>query len=275
MQVALTVKLCGVARPELFPFIDNPGPKSLEIACQSLAKMGALDEEGKVTNIGRAINEFPLDPYSAFCLYNIVSEPETLQRDVVTIIAIINSDGFYEPVGKEFGRREAEHRRQFTVPNSDHLTKLAVFYKFVEAQNKREFCKHFGLKRKSLDNIVLVRDQLLSILEKVTAAVREGRWGGSQKAVLKNKSAGELLGAIRTNFSVDRKRVLFLLKQSFFTRTAELVGFGEYRLRNSHLKVKIHPESVLFSSQSRPSEVVFNTLVSTSRLYISNVSAVI
>lgn len=275
MQVALTVKLCGVAKPESFPFIDNPGQKSLEIACQSLTKMGALDEEGKVTIIGRAINEFPLDPYSAFCLYNIVHESDALQRDVVTIIAIINSDGFYEPVGREFGRREAENRRQFSVSNSDHLTKLNVFYKFVESQNKKEFCKHFGLKRKSLDNIVLIRDQLLSILEKVTSLVKEGKWNPSQKAVQKNQSVGELTSSIKTNFSVDRKRLLFLLKQSFFTKTAELVGFGEYRLRNSQLKVKIHPESVLFSSQTRPTEVVFNTLVSTSRLYISNVSAVI
>lgn len=268
MGVCLSLKLLGVGRPESFPFIDNPGKQSLTLASLNLTKMGALDDKGEVTAVGKAIHEFPLDPYSAFCLFNLLTEPDQLRHDVVTVIALLSQDSFFVPEGPASGRRLAENRGQWRVPMSDHLTKLNLFYRFVESKNKKEFCRHFGLKRKSLDNIALVRLQLLDILERM----RLGHLASS--TTRKNPSPHQALESIIPHFEFDRQGILRVLKKSFFTRLATLVGHGEYSIQGSALRAKIHPESVLFASREKPAQVLFHSLASTSRLYISNVSAV-
>lgn len=273
-MVCLTLKIYNIKDPCTFPFIDNPGAKSFELASQSLIKMGALDMDGEITKIGRIIHEFPVDPYSSFCLYNLLGESELIQNDVITIIAIVSSDSFYLSVGKDKNRSEAVNRKQFHISNSDHLTKLNLFYKFVSAQNKREFCKHFGLKRKSIDNILLIRDQLQTILRRIYESDTGNGNFGVGKGVSKNRTPGELISEVKVNYIFDRTKILNILKRSFFTKIAEMTNFGEYRLKNTAVKAKVHPESVVFGSFTKPKEVVFNSLVNTSKMYINNVSEV-
>lgn len=275
MMTCLTLKIYNIPDPSKFPFIDNPGERSFSIAIQSLTKMGALDEYGLVTQVGRIVHEFPLDPYSSFCLYNLFPENDTIKRDVVTIIAIMSVDNIYLSFGKNKNKSEADNRKQFHVQNSDHLTKLNLFYKFVTAQNKKEFCAHFGLKRKSLDTIILVRDQLMNTMHRIGESLTKSNFSGGKKQVYdKNKTAGELLPEIVVNFVFDKTKILNILKRSFFTKIAELTNFGEYRLKNTAVKAKIHPESVVFLNKNRPKEVVFHSLVNTSKMYINNVSQI-
>jgi hypothetical protein len=88
----------------------------------------------------------------------------------------------------------------------------------------------------------------------------------------KNVTPAKAIELVSPSFDFDRSTILGILKKSFFNRVATLVGHGEYRVHGSAIRAKIHPESVLFAAKEKPSQVVFHSLVSTSRLYINNVS---
>lgn len=45
-----------------FDYMDPPAPETLMRALEELNYLGALTDEGKLTQIGARMSEFPLDP---------------------------------------------------------------------------------------------------------------------------------------------------------------------------------------------------------------------
>lgn len=277
MLIILNLKANGVLNPQKFKFVDSPGGAAFHFATEALLKMGAINEDGIVSAMGRVMLDFPVDPFSAFCLANVIQENETIQNDIVTIIAILNAENFFLSLGREKGQREGENRKRFVISNSDHLTKLNIFYKYCEAKNKKEFCQIFGLRKKTLENCLMIREQLNEILQRIKARM-EGPNSQEERrpyVVAKNISILKALENVKINYSFDRDKIIRILQRSFFTRIAQLDHHGEYVINHINLRVKIHPESVIFAQRVKPKKIVFNTIINTSKLYVSNASEVL
>ena len=58
----LTMKAIGINVLLSFDFMDPPAPQALISAMEQLYNLGALDEEGLLTKLGRKMAEFPLEP---------------------------------------------------------------------------------------------------------------------------------------------------------------------------------------------------------------------
>jgi ATP-dependent RNA helicase DHX8/PRP22 len=58
----LTLKAMGINDLLHFDFMDPPPPQTLISALEQLYNLGALDEEGLLTRLGRKMAEFPLEP---------------------------------------------------------------------------------------------------------------------------------------------------------------------------------------------------------------------
>ena len=67
-SLLLTSLLWGEPSPERLPFLDPPPPAAVEEARRRLKTLGAIDEEGRVTEHGRAIADLPLEPRLAHML---------------------------------------------------------------------------------------------------------------------------------------------------------------------------------------------------------------
>ena len=67
-SLLLTSLLWGEADPGRLPFLDAPPPPALDEARKRLQRIGAIDEEGRVTGHGRAIAALPLEPRLAHML---------------------------------------------------------------------------------------------------------------------------------------------------------------------------------------------------------------
>ena len=61
-MTVLTLKAMGINDLLAFDFMDPPPPATLVSALEMLYNLGALDEEGMLTRLGRKMAEFPLDP---------------------------------------------------------------------------------------------------------------------------------------------------------------------------------------------------------------------
>jgi ATP-dependent helicase HrpB len=67
-SLLLTCLLWGEADPSRLPFLDPPSPAAVHEARKRLMTLGAIDEQGRVTDHGRAIAGLPLEPRLAHML---------------------------------------------------------------------------------------------------------------------------------------------------------------------------------------------------------------
>jgi pre-mRNA-splicing factor ATP-dependent RNA helicase DHX15/PRP43 len=59
------LKKLGIDDIVHFDYMDPPAPETLMRALEQLNQLGALDDEGDLTSLGRQMSEFPLDPVLA------------------------------------------------------------------------------------------------------------------------------------------------------------------------------------------------------------------
>jgi len=67
-SLLLTALLWGESDPRRLPFLNQPTTAALDEARRRLSSLGAIDEEGRVTQHGRAIAALPLEPRLAHML---------------------------------------------------------------------------------------------------------------------------------------------------------------------------------------------------------------
>lgn len=93
--------------------------------------LGALDNVGDLTPIGRKMSEFPMEPSMAKML--IVSVEYKCSAEMLTIVSMLSVPSvFYRP--KERMEEADAAREKFNVPESDHLTLLNVFAQWKSHQ---------------------------------------------------------------------------------------------------------------------------------------------
>lgn len=86
--------------------------------------LGALDNVGDLTPVGRKMSEFPMEPSMAKML--IASVEYKCSMEMLTIVSMLSVPSvFYRP--KERMEEADAAREKFNVPESDHLTLLNVF----------------------------------------------------------------------------------------------------------------------------------------------------
>lgn len=144
--------------------------------------LGALDNTGELTELGRKMANFPMDPALAKML--IVSVERRCSAEVLTIVSMLSVPSvFYRP--KERLEESDAAREKFFVPESDHLTLLHVYtqwksngcvphqdhpaFKFSDPLDPRRYrddwaSRHF-LHPKTLRKAREVRTQLLDIMK--------------------------------------------------------------------------------------------------------------
>lgn len=98
MQV-LTLKAMGINDLLGFDFMDPPPPATLITALEQLYNLGALDEEGLLTRLGRKMAEFPLEPPMSKVL--IASVDLGCSDEILTILAMLSAQNiFFRPKEK-------------------------------------------------------------------------------------------------------------------------------------------------------------------------------
>ncbi|KAK2193816.1 hypothetical protein NP493_5g10060 [Ridgeia piscesae] len=102
-----------------FHFIDPPPQDNILNSMYQLWILGALDNTGSLTPLGRNMVEFPLDPALSKML--IVSTEMECSAEILIIVSMLSVPViFYRPKGREEDSDSA--REKFQVPESDHLT---------------------------------------------------------------------------------------------------------------------------------------------------------
>lgn len=162
-MTTLNLKAMGINDLLSFDFMDPPTPQALISAMEQLYSLGALDEEGLLTKLGRKMAEFPLDPPLSKML--LASVDLGCSDEILTIIAMIQTGNiFYRPREKQ--AQADQKRAKFFQPEGDHLTLLAVYEAWKAKNFSGPWCFENFVQSRSLRRAQDVRKQLLSIMDK-------------------------------------------------------------------------------------------------------------
>ena len=140
-NVVLLLKSLNVDNLLDFDFLDPPPQENILNSMYGLWILGALDNTGALTGLGRKMVEFPLDPALAKLL--LAGEQMGCVDETLTIVAMLSVPSvFFRPKDREEESDAA--REKFCVPESDHLTLLNVFQQWKSNGYRGDWCsEHF------------------------------------------------------------------------------------------------------------------------------------
>jgi len=76
-----------------FPFIDPPPKEALLRSLELLYALDALDDEGKLNDVGKKMARFPLEPMAARCV--IAAEKEGCTIETIAILSMLTTDSVF------------------------------------------------------------------------------------------------------------------------------------------------------------------------------------
>merc|ERR1719245_2156871 len=225
--------------------MDAPPEDNLLNSMYQLWILGALDNTGQMTTLGKKMVEFPLDPSLSKML--IISEEMRCSLDILIIVSMLSVPSiFFRPKMREEDSDAA--REKFQVPESDHLTFLHVYQQWKANGYSASWCGEHFIHIKAMRKVREVRAQLKEIME-------------NQKMEL--VSCG-------TDWDVIRKCIC----AAFFHQAARLRGIGEYVNARNGMPANLHPTSALFGMGFTADYVVYHELIMTTKEYMHTATAV-
>ena len=255
-KVILLLKSMGFNDVLSFPFMDRPPVDNFTHALSQLWFLRAINNDGTLTDLGKEMAKFPLDPSLAKML--LMGDKFNCLNEVTIIVSMLSVPPvFYKPKGRE---EEADSKREkFVIPESDHLTLLNVFNlwfnvgKKCPSEKDREIERAKWAKENYLHNVSLVKAN----------EVRKQLKDIADDAKLKPSSCGD-----------DWTSVMKAVCSAYFHQIAQRKGLGEYVNLHTSVACTVHPASALAGLEYVPEYVVYHELVLTSKHYIHGVTAV-
>ncbi|CAL1397954.1 unnamed protein product [Linum trigynum] len=241
----LTMKKLGIDDLVHFDYMDPPAPKTLERALEMLYYLGAMDDEGNLTKLGRIMSEFPLDPQTAKAL--IVSPQFNCSNEILSICAMLSVPNCFVRPPKGVARRKAaadEAKARFAHIEGDHLTLLNIYHAFKLNNEDPSWCYENFINYKAMKSADNVRQQLARIMSRYNLRMCSTEFGS------------------RDYYVNIRKAIL----AGCFMQVAHLErSTGRYRTVRDNQAVHLHPSTCL---DHNPQWVVYNECVVTSRSFI-------
>ena len=251
----LGLKARGVEDVFSFPLFDRPPRQCIEEALLQLLQIGALCENGQITDIGQQIAKLPLSPFFGRTLIEAALPQFDCLDDVIGIISCLNVENIFLNPTSEDAREEAANARSSLVRRAgDHLTLLSTLQAYeAEETDRRAWAQNHFVSYRAMQRVLDVRKQLRNLLRTSNAHI-----SGSEKSTALTDTS------VRT--------IMHCLIKGFASQTAVLMPDGGYRTSVGKQNVAIHPSSTLFGRKAEA--IVFTECVFTNRSYARGVSAV-
>lgn len=197
-SVTLQMKAMGIDDVVSFDFMEPPDRVRLVKSLRMLFLLGALDADGKLTDLGRSMAQLPLEPQFSRSL--IAAEELSCAEEVLTLVSILSAEGvWFRParVDSEQVRKAEEVQARFVHRLGDHLTLLNVYREWERNGASLEWSKSNFLHHRALRQARDIRSQLCDQLKQVGVRGREKRHV-SDGAVLQALCAGFFMQSARS-----------------------------------------------------------------------------
>lgn len=227
---------------ENFPFLDPPDRRSIRDGVQLLQELGAFDQQGMITDLGRRLARLPLDPRLGRMI--LQADNEGCVREILVLAAALTiADPRERPSDREEAARQSHAR--FADEHSDFIAYLNL-WRYL--RNQRKELSGSAFRR-------MCRKEFLHYLR-----IRE--W---QDLVGQLRSIARDLGIVESDEAADPGQVHAALLAGLLSHVGMRREDTREYLGARNARFVLAPGSVL--TKRPPQWVVAAELVETSRLY--------
>ena len=242
-EVVLRMAELGITDFYNFDFIASPGREGIIGAVDTLNMLGALDSDNTLSEIGKLMVKFPLEPrISRIIVEAIMRFPDVIDKALVAASFLSANSPFVLPPNEEMEARKAHHR--FRDLQGDFGTYINLFNAWKQTDNREKFCKKNYLDERIMAEIENIYIQLGEIV-------------------------GDKMGIPLTHKNGSMQDYLCCIAAGMIQFVCIRMGRENYRsLTAGH--ICIHPGSVMF--RQNPVFIVAGEIVRTSRIFAMSVS---
>jgi ATP-dependent RNA helicase DHX8/PRP22 len=152
-----------------FDFLDRPKESALKDALKQLYVLDAIDENGKITKIGKEMSPLPLEPNLARAM--LEAKKLGCVEECATIAAMLSVDRL-EVADSSSHSKSREYRgnplqkivSEDAFALGDHIVFLRTFERWQRERYRRDFAREYSLSERGLEFAKDVRRQLLDSL---------------------------------------------------------------------------------------------------------------
>ncbi|KAG4430782.1 hypothetical protein IFR05_013733 [Cadophora sp. M221] len=262
VEAVLKMKARGIGDVANFPLMDSPDIMAVQNALKQLHIMGAVDDEGKITSVGKKMATFPLPATFGRVLIAAAEPKADVLLEVIDVISCLTTDSeiFNQPKSEDDQENVAEMRKDLLSSDGDIVTLLAVIGKYATVANadRLEWCRQRLIAPRAMKMAMQIRQQLHKICYQ-------------QKLLMELQPAN-----VEPYEALPPERVAILLKTfltAFAAKTAISAPDGSYIMTVGRNPIAIHPSSVLFG-QKKSEAIMFLEHVFTAKNYAKKVSPI-
>jgi ATP-dependent helicase HrpA len=169
-SVILQMETLGLGNIADFPFLDPPDSRFINDGYRLLRELGAVDDERRVTDLGRRLARLPVDPRLARML--VAAGPLGCLREILVITAGLSIRDPRERPADAAGAADERHAA-FRDPRSDFLSLLKLWEAWQERRKhdsgsaQRRWCRDNFLSFLRLREWQDVHRQLVGLLHEM------------------------------------------------------------------------------------------------------------
>ncbi|PQE14144.1 hypothetical protein CJF31_00006670 [Rutstroemia sp. NJR-2017a BVV2] len=260
LEAVLKMKARGVQDVINFPLMDSPDVDAMQQAIFQLNAMGALDDEGNLTEDGKKMSAFPLPaPYGRALI--AASSPEfNCVLDAIDVISLLTSDSqvFLQERSQEEVETTETNRADIIRREGDLLTYLTTMQRYAaENTNRLLWCKDRNINNRAMRSAMSIRKQLraLCLQHKLLSTAPPPDPQPFEPATPEQSTV-----------------LIRCFLKAFGDRTATLAPDGSYVTVKGKHNIVVHPQSVLWGRKVEA--IMFLEHVYTNRNWAKKVSVV-
>eukprot|EP00798_Chlamydomonas_sp_ICE-L_P027222 gene27222-2471_t len=241
-NVVLLLKSLKVDNLLDFGFMDPPPKDNILNSMYQLWWLGALDNTGGLTQTGKQMVEFPLEPALAKLLLS--GTVLGCGNETLTIVSMLSVPSvFFRP--NDRAEESDAAREKFFIPETVEEQRLQ---QWKNNSYRADWCDRHFLHAKGLRKAKEVRTQLADIM--------------TQHNIVLTSCGHE--------WDVVRKAIC----SAYFQNAGKFKSVGEYVNCRTGMPCHLHPSSALYGLGYTPDYICYHELVMTSKEYMQCVTAV-
>ena len=261
-EVILRMKAFRLGEIETFPFLNPPPSPAIRAGYQLLHELGALDDEHRLTPLGRDLARLPLDPTLGRML--LQARIENALPEILVIAAGLSVPDPRERPDEAREAAAAAHR-VFEDPDSDFLTLLKIWRASPASETKassnalRRFCKTNFLSQSRMREWRDIYRQLSEAMSE-DRAPRNEALPASYEAIHRCVLSGQL-------GHVAQREERNLYKASGNRQVLLFPGSALYERREKPRKAQAASKPAAPEKIKQPAWIVAGEIVQTSQLF--------
>jgi ATP-dependent helicase HrpA len=208
-----------------FPFVEAPDARLIRDGLRTLQEINALDDHGRITDIGRKLAKLPVDPKLGRML--LAGAEENCLTEIAIIVAALSVPDPRERPSEQASNADQKHAR-FRDENSDFLAFLKLWNAFEEQRKHlsksklRQWCRANFLSYVRMTEWHDIHGQIMDVVKGELALKLNqapGEYGEIHRALLSGLLSNVCLKQEQNEYVGARGTKLFIHPSSFLFKT--------------------------------------------------------